>query len=415
MTIKKRRVVITGLGVLASNGIGKDLFWEANIQGRANVGPISKFDASAYQTRIAAQLKGFDPLQFMSEGMASRVDEFAQYALATARMAQKDSALKLEEEDPHRLGVVIGSGLGGMFFYEKQISAVIAHGPKKAHPSSVLRVMPNAPSGVVSIELGLKGPNMTVATACASGNHAIGQAYEMIAWNKADVLFAGGSEAPIVPYTFAAFDNMRVMSRRNDTPQEASRPFDKNRDGFVMGEGSGMLVLEELEHAQRRNATIYAEIVGYALTSGAQHMVIPIADGEDAARTMRLALADAGLEPTQVDYINAHGTSTTANDKAETLAIKDIFKQQAYKIPVSSTKSMIGHTIGAAAAIEAVVCCLAIQNNIIPPTINYQQTDGECDLDYVPNVARQHKVDVALSNSFGFGSNNATLIFRRLE
>lgn len=415
MTIKKRRVVITGLGVLASNGIGKDLFWEANIQGRASVGPISKFDASAYQTRIAAQLKGFDPLQFMSEGMASRVDEFAQYALATARMAQKDSALKLEEEDPHRLGVVIGSGLGGMFFYEKQISAVIAHGPKKAHPSSVLRVMPNAPSGVVSIELGLKGPNMTVATACASGNHAIGQAYEMIAWNKADVLFAGGSEAPIVPYTFAAFDNMRVMSRRNDTPQEASRPFDKNRDGFVMGEGSGMLVLEELEHAQRRNATIYAEIVGYALTSGAQHMVIPIADGEDAARTMRLALADAGLEPSQVDYINAHGTSTTANDKAETLAIKDIFKQQAYKIPVSSTKSMIGHTIGAAAAIEAVVCCLAIQNNIIPPTINYQQTDGECDLDYVPNVARQHKVDVALSNSFGFGSNNATLIFRRLE
>ncbi len=415
MTIKKRRVVVTGLGVLASNGIGKDRFWEANLQGRCAMGPISKFDASAYQTRIAAQLTGFNPLDFMPEGVASKVDEFAQFALASARMAQKDSGLKLEAENPYRLGVVIGSGLGGMFFYERQITAVLEAGPKKAHPSSVLRVMPNAPSGVVSIELGLKGPNMTVATACASGNHAIGQAYEMICHNKADVIFAGGSEAPIVPYTFAAFDNMRVMSRKNDTPLEASRPFDKARDGFVMGEGSAMLVLEELEHAQKRNAHIYAEIVGYALTSGAQHMVIPIADGEDAARTMRLALADAGLQPTEVSYINAHGTSTTANDRAETLAIKEVFKEQAYKIPISSTKSMVGHTIGAAAAIEAVACCLAIQNNIVPPTANYQQSDGECDLDYVPGVARAHKVDVALSNSFGFGSNNATLIFRRLK
>ncbi len=411
----KRRVVVTGLGVLASNGVGKDLFWQANIQGRCGVGNITKFDVSQYQTKIAAELKGFDPLQFMSEGVASKIDEFAQYALSSAQMALKDSALKLQEEDPLRLGVVLGSGLGGMFFYEKQIAAVIEHGPRKAHPTSVLRVMPNAPSGVVSIELGLKGPNMTVATACASGNHAIGQAYEMICHNKADVIFSGGTEAPIVPYTFAAFDNMRVMSRRNETPLEASRPFDKGRDGFVMGEGSAVLVLEELEHAKKRNAPIYAEIIGYALTSGAQHMVIPIANGEDASRTMRLALADAGLKSSQVDYINAHGTSTTANDKAETIAIKEVFKEQAYKIPVSSTKSMVGHTIGAAGAIEAVVCCMAITTGIVPPTINYQAPDEECDLDYVPGEARQHKVNIALSNSFGFGSNNATLIFRRLE
>ncbi len=413
--MSKKRVVVTGLGVLASNGIGKDLFWEANLKGLSGVGAISKFDASRYQTQIAAELKGFKAGEFMPEGLVGKIDEFAQYGLAAARMAEKDSGIKLAEENPYRAGVVVGSGLGGMFFYEKQILAMYEHGPKKAHPTAVLRVMPNAPSGVISIELGLKGPNMTVATACASGNHAIGQAYEMVAHGKADVIFAGGTEAPIVPYTFAAFDNMRVMSRKNDTPLQASRPFDQQRDGFVMGEGAGMLVLEELEHARKRNAFIYAEIVGYALTSGAQHMVIPIADGEDAARTMRLALADAGVKPLEVNYINAHGTSTTANDKAETLAIKTVFGEQAYKIPVSSTKSMIGHTIGAAAAIEAVVCCLAITNNIVPPTVNYTHPDPECDLDYVPGQARSHQVNVALSNSFGFGSNNATLIFRRLE
>jgi 3-oxoacyl-[acyl-carrier-protein] synthase II len=412
----KRRVVVTGLGVVSSNGIGKDQFWEANIQGRSGIESIKNFDPSRYKTKIAAEVKDFNPLQFMPEQIARQLDEFSQFVIAGARMAEKDSALNLKEEDPYRMGVVIGSGLGGMFFYEKQILAVSEFGPQKAHPTSVPRVMPNAPAGICSIELNLKGPNLTVATACASGNHAIGQAYEMIAHHKADVIFAGGTEAPVVPYTFAAFDNLHVMSRRSDIPpQEVSRPFDRQRDGFVMGEGAGVLILEELDHALKRNAPLYAEIIGYGISSGAEHMVIPVASGEDAAWAMHLALTDAGISPQEVDYINAHGTSTPANDKAETLAIKNVFQEYAYKIPVSSTKSMIGHAVGAAGAIEAVVCCLVIKNNIIPPTINYHDPDPQCDLDYVPNEARRQKVDVVLSNSFGFGSNNATLIFRRLK
>ncbi len=403
------------MGVVASNGIGKDQFWQANIKGVSGVGTITKFDPLLYKTRIAAEIKGFDPLSFMSALIAGRIDDFSQFALACTRMAEKDSGLKLSTEDLHRVGVVIGSGLGGMFFYEKQIAAVHEHGPKKAHPMSVARIMPNAPSGVVSIELGLKGPILTVATACASGNHAIGQACEMIRHGRADVIFAGGTEAPIVPYTFAGFDNLCVMSRKNDSPQEASRPFDKQRDGLVMGEGAGMVVLEELDRALKRNAPIYAEIIGYGLAAGGTHMVMPLAGGEDAAQTMRLALADAQIQPQEVDYINAHGTSTVANDRAETLAIKDVFKEYARKVPVSSTKSMIGHAIGAAGAIEAVVCCLAIKNNMVPPTVNYEDPDPECDLDHVAGKAREQKVDTVLSNSFGFGSNNATLIFRRLK
>ncbi len=413
--MSQRRVVVTGLGVVASNGIGKDQFWQANIKGVSGVGAITKFDPAHYKTRIAAEVKGFDPLPFMSALTAGRIDDFSQFAVACARMAEKDSGLKLSAEDPRRMGVVIGSGLGGMFFYEKQIVAIYEHGPKKAHPMGVSRVMANAPSGTVSIELGLKGPILTVATACASGNHAIGQACDMIRHDRADVIFAGGTEAPLVPYTFAAFDNLCVMSRRNDSPQEASRPFDKQRDGLVMGEGAGMVVLEELDRALKRNAPIYAEVVGYGLAAGGAHMVMPLASGEDAAQAMRLALADARIQPQEVDYINAHGTSTVANDRAETLAIKDVFKEHARKVPVSSTKSMIGHAIGAAGAIEAVVCCLAIKNNMVPPTINYQDPDPQCDLDHVAGKARAQKVDTVLSNSFGFGSNNATLIFRRLK
>ncbi len=411
----KNRVVVTGLGVVAPNGIGKDQFWQANVRGQSGVGPIKNFDPAQYKTQIAAEVKGFDPLQFMPQMVASKIDNFSQFAVASARMAEKDSEIKLKEEDPYRVGVVIGSCLGGMFFYEKQILRIYEDGPGKANPTSVPRIMPNAPAGTVSIELHLKGPSLTVATACASGNHAIGQAYNMIGEGRADVIFAGGTETPIVAYTFAGFDNLRVMSRKNDIPQEASRPFDAQRDGLVMGEGAGMVVLEELEHALKRNAPIYAELIGYGLNSGAGHLVMPVLGGEDAAQAMHLALVDAGIQPQDVDYINAHGTSTIANDRAETLAIKNIFKEYAYKIPISSTKSMIGHAIGAAGAIEAVVCSLVIKNNIIPPTINYQQPDPECDLDYVPNEARRQKVDVVLSNSFGFGSNNATLIFRRLK
>ena len=409
----KRRVVVTGVGVVAPNGIGKDVFWEANVQGISGVGRITHFDPSQYQTQIAGEVKGFDPLKFMSALTANKTDRFSQFAIAGAKMAVEDASLKLDLEDPHRVGVVLGSGLGGMFFYEKQILDVYEHGPRKANPGAVPRVMCNAPSGQVSIELKLRGPNLTVATACASGSHAIGQAYEMVKHDRADIIFAGGTEATIVKYTFLAFDALRVMSRRNDSPTEASRPFEKNRDGFVMGEGAGMLILEECGHAQKRGAHIYAEVAGYGLTSGASHMVMPMPGGEDAARTMQLALDDAGIQPQEVDYINAHGTSTMANDKAETDAIKTVFGNSASKIPISSTKSMIGHTIGAAGAIEAVVCCLSLEHSLIPPTINYQFQDAQCDLDYVPNVARKQKVNVALSNSFGFGSNNASLIFRR--
>ncbi len=413
--MEKRRVVITGLGVVAANGIGKDEFWQANIHGKSGVDLITAFDPSQYQTRIAAEVKGFDPLKFMDSLTASKSERFSQFAIGCAKMAKDDSGLKLDQEDSHRIGVVIGSGLGGMFFYEKQIIRIYENGPKKTNPRSVPRIMPNAPSAEVSIELNLKGPNLTIATACASGTHSLGQAYQLIHENKADVIFAGGTEATIVPYTFAGFDALRVMSRRNDIPQEASRPFDKERDGFVMGEGAAVLILEDLQHALKRNAPIYAECIGYGLTSGAYHMVIPVPGGEDAASTMAMALEDAGIKPQDVGYINAHGTATVMNDKAETRAIKKVFGAHARKIPISSTKSMIGHAIGAAGAIEAIVCCLTIQHNIIPATINYKCPDPECDLDYVPNHARDQKVDVVLSNSFGFGSNNATLIFRRYE
>lgn len=413
--MNKRRVVITGLGVIASNGKGKDDFWGSNIKGVSGVDLIRAFDPAQYQSRIAAEVKDFDPLQFMEGANIGRADRFSQFAIASAKMAEKDSNLKLGVEDPYRMGVVIGSGLGGMFFYEKQILNMIERGAKKVHPASVPRVMPNAPAGLVSIELNLKGPNLTVSTACASGNHALGQAYEFIRQDRADVIFSGGAESPVIPHTFAAFDALRVMSRRNDAPQEASRPFDKERDGFVMGEGAGILVLEELNHAQERNAHIYAEIIGYGLTSGAYHLVIPAPDGEDAARTIFLAIQDAGIKPSDIGYINAHGTSTTANDKAETQAIKKVFGEHAYKIPISSTKSMVGHTIGAAGALEAIICCLVIENNIIPPTINYKYADPECDLDYVPGEARAQKTDIILSNAFGFGSNNSSLIFRRYK
>ena len=411
----KRRVVITGLGVIASNGIGKEDFWKANITGKSGVTPISQFDTSQFRTKIAAEIKDFDPCNFFGEIESDKIDRCAQFAIACAQMAVKDSNLILEKEDPYRVGVSMGSGLGGMFFYEKQILTMQKYGHSKTHPASITRVMPNAPAGLVAIEMNCKGPNLTISTACASGTHAIGQAYELIKQNKAEVILAGGAEAPIVYYNFAGFDAMHVMSTNNENYREACCPFDRSRDGFVMGEGAGILVLEELEHALKRNAKIYAEVIGYSLTSGAKHMVMPIENGEDAAKTMHLALKEAKLKPSQVDYINAHGTATQSNDKAETLAIKKVFGAYAYKILVSSTKSMIGHTFGAAGAIEAIICCLAIESNIVPPTMNYKNSDPSCDLDYVPNKARQHKVDVALSNSFAFGGNNATLILRRLK
>jgi len=408
-----RRVVITGLGVIAPNGIGKDAFWKAIVQGKSGVDRIKSFDTSEYDTKIAAEVSDFDPLNYMAKSVAKRVDRFAQFGIASAKMAIEDAKLDLGKENKDRIGVCMGSGLGGVIFHEEQIEIMYRKGPQSAHPLGVPKVAPNAVPGHISIELGLKGPNIAISTACSSGSHAVGQAFYMIRLGKADVMVAGGAEAPITPFTFGAFNALQVLSKRNESPKEASRPFDRERDGFVMGEGSGILVLETVEHAEKRGAEIYGEIIGYGMTSGAHHMVMPAPEGKDAAKAMILALEDADISPNEVDYIHAHGTSTRANDKVETQAIKKVFGDYAYKVPISSIKSMIGHLIGAAGAVELIVCALAIHDGIIPPTINYKVPDPECDLDYVPNTARKSKISIALSNSFGFGSNNAVVLVGR--
>jgi 3-oxoacyl-[acyl-carrier-protein] synthase II len=411
----KSRVVITGIGVVAPNGIGKEEFWQANLQGKSGTDVVQGINVSRLNTRIAAQIKKFDPLEYMSPKLARRTDRFVHLGLASARMALEDGRVNLRRESLERIGVVMGSGLGGIPFHEKQILAGYEKGIHRLNPLCVPRISPNAISGHISIEFGFIGPNIVISSACASGTHAIGQAFRMIQYDGLDMVLSGGAEAPLTEFTFGAYCALKVLSKRNDSPQQASRPFDKKRDGFVLGEGAAVLVLERLEHALRRNAYIYAEIIGYASNSAAYHMVTPVPDGRDAAELMIQSLKDANIRPSDVDYINAHGTSTKANDKVETKAIKYVFKDYAQKIPVSSTKSMIGHTVGAAGAIEAAVCCLTIKNNLIPPTINYKYPDPDCDLDYVPNEARGAKVDVALSNSFGFGGSNACLVFRRFR
>lgn len=413
--MKERRVVITGIGVVAPNGIGKDGFWEANVRGKSGVDWITNFDTFSLNSKIAAQVKNFDPTRYMPISIINKTDRFSQLGIAAAKLALEDSKLVLDNIDKDRSGVSIGSGLGGVLFHEEQILTMYEKGSKKAHPLGVPKVAPNAVSGHISIIFGLTGPNIAISTACSSGAHGIGWAYDTIRLDRAEIMVAGGTEAPLTPYTFAAFNALRVLSKKNDLPKEASRPFDKERDGFVMGEGAGILILEELSHALKRNAKIYAEIIGYSVKSGGFHMVIPVKEGKDAAKCMHEALKEANIAPQEIDYINAHGTSTLANDKAETKAIKEVFGAYAYKIPISSTKSMIGHTIGASGAIEAIVCALTIENNIIPPTINYKYLDNECDLDYVPTEARKAKVDTALSNSFGFGSNNACLVMKRFR
>ena len=413
--MKKRRVVITGLGVVACNGIGRDGFWKANMQGRSGIGKIARFDAEAFETRIAGEVKDFDPCQFMPLEVAKKVDRFVHFGLACSEMAIQDSRLDLEKEDKHRIGVIIGSGLGGMMFHEEQMVAIFEKGANRINPSSVPRISPNAVSSHIAIRHGLGGPNMVISTACASASHAIGEAFRKIQWGDMDICVTGGVEAPLTRLNFGAYCALRVVSKKNDVPQEASRPFDLQRDGFVLSEGGGGIILEELNHALERNAPIYAEVTGYASNSGARHMVMPDLSGEDAARVMADALKDADIDRTDVDYINAHATSTVANDRAETKAIKNVFGERAYKIPISSTKSMIGHSLGAAGGIEAVVCALAIKNKFIPPTINYKYKDPECDLDYVPIEGRRVQLNTVLSNSFGFGNCNACIVFSDFE
>ena len=413
--MKKRRVVITGLGIIASNGVGTQTFWEANKQGVSGTGSLTRFDHRDLDSKVASEVRDFEPSQFMSPDLVDRVDRFVHFGLACTQMALADGKLDLSKEDKYRVGSVIGSGLGGLLFHEQQMMAAYERDTLRLSPACVPRITPNAVSSHIAIQYGVLGPNMVISTACASGAHAVGEAFRKIQSSDMDVCISGGVEAPLTLFTFGAYCRLRVVSRRNDAPQEASRPFDLNRDGFVLGEGAAVLILEELGHAVERNAPIYAEVIGYASNSGGYHIVIPDPEGTDASRAMGDAITDAGISANDIDYINAHATSTGVNDRTETKAIKAVFDKRAYDIPVSSTKSMIGHTIGAAGAIEAAVCALAIKDQFVPPTINYKDKDPACDLDYVPGVGRPAKLNTVLSNSFGFGNCNACLIFSKFK
>lgn len=409
----KRRVVITGMGAITPLGIGVEPLWEGLCAGRSGVGPITRFDASQFTSRIAAEVHDFDPADFIDKKDARRMDRFTQFAVASATMAMKDAQLAPGDFDPDRAGVVLGSGIGGMETLDSQFRTLMERGPHRVSPFFVPMMISNMAAGQIAIELDCRGPNSTVVTACASASTAIGEAFRLIQAGYADVMITGGSEAAIVPLTLAGFCAMRALSTRNDDPAAASRPFDRDRDGFVLGEGAGVLVLESLDHALKRGANIIAEILGYGMTADAYHITAPAPEGEGAARSMAAALADAGLAPEQVDYINAHATSTEAGDIAETQAIRRVFGDHAYKLAISSTKSMIGHLLGAAGGVELIACLLSIRDGKIHPTINLENPDPECDLDYVPQVARERRVDVALSNSFGFGGQNATIVVGR--
>jgi len=413
--MNQRRVVVTGLGVVAPNGIGTQEFWRATVEARSGIRAVTAFDASRFESRIAGFVQGLDPQQFIPPALARKADRYAQLGLVAAQMAMKDSGLDLEREDRSRIGCILGSGLGGLLFHEEQIVVAYEKGPDRVNPLCVPRISPNAVASHVAILFGLGGPNLVISTACASSTHAIGEAMRKVQRGEADIVVTGGAEAPLTRFTFGAYAAMKVLSKRNDAPEKASRPFDRDRDGFVLAEGGASLILEELEHARRRGARIVAEAVGYGATSGAHHMVMPDPTGHDAAAAMSLAIQDAGLRPADISYINAHGTSTDANDAAETLAIKEVFGDLAHSVPISATKSVTGHSIGAAGAIEAVACCLTIDQQLIHPTANLENPDPRCDLDYVPNTARQVKVEAVLSNSFGFGNSNACLVFSRLR
>jgi 3-oxoacyl-[acyl-carrier-protein] synthase II len=389
-----------------------DEFWSALLQGRSGIGPITKFDTAGYPTRIAGEVRNFDPLNFVDKKDARRLDPYLQYAVAASALAVQDAALETSKVEASRFGVLIGSGIGGITTLLESHRNLLEKGPDRVSPFFIPMLIVNMASGLVSMRFGAKGPNSSVVTACATGNHAIGDSFEILQRGDADVMIAGGSEAIIIPLTIAGFCSMKAMSTRNDEPTKAMRPFDATRDGFVCGEGAGIVVLETLEHAQARDARIYAEIVGYGMTGDAHHMTAPDPEGDGAARAMAMAVRDAGLEPSAVGYINAHGTSTPYNDKFETLAIKRVFGEHARRLAVSSTKSMHAHCFGAAGAVEGMMCVLALQEGILPPTINYETPDPDCDLDYIPNQARKQNVEVAISNAFGFGGTNATLAFR---
>lgn len=405
-----RRVVITGLGLVTPLGIGVDESWAALCAGKSGVGEITRFDASKYTTKIAAEVKGFNAEDFLPKKEAKRNQLFISYAIAASRMAVEDSGMTIDEKNGDRVGVITGCGLGGLATLEEHTIIIQTRGPKRVSPFFIPMMIGNMAPGMISIQFGAKGPNLSIATACAAGTHAVGEAYKNIQRGFSDAVITGGMESVITPSCVAGFGAMKALSTRNDDPQKASRPFDKDRDGFVVGEGAGILVIEALDHALERGAKIYGEIFGYGMSGDGYHMTSPPPDAEGAVRCMEAAIADAGITCDQIDYINAHGTSTPLNDLYETRAIKTVFKENAPSVAISSTKSMTGHLLGGAGGIETVFSTLAARDNIIPPTINFESRDEECTLDYVPNTARKAKVDIVMSNSFGFGGTNATII-----
>jgi 3-oxoacyl-[acyl-carrier-protein] synthase II len=411
--LTKRRVVVTGIGMISPLGVGNEPTWQGLIEGRSGIGLITKFDASDYACRIAGEVHGFDPEKWLEKKEVKKSDTFIHYAIAAAQMALDDSRFEPAKEDPDRLGVIIGSGIGGLPLIEETHRKLLEKGPSRMSPFFIPGLIVNLAAGHVSIRFNAQGPSSAPATACATGAHAIGDACRIIRHDEADVMFAGGTEAVITPLAVGGFSAMRALSTRNEEPQRACRPWDAGRDGFVMGEGAGILILEEREHALARGAKVYCEITGYGMTSDAFHITSPSEDGNGMMRVMQRALKDAKLQPADIQYINAHGTSTQVGDKTETIAIKRVFGDHAYKLAVSSTKSMTGHLLGAAGGLESAITALAITHRILPPTINYEVPDPACDLDYVPNLARPMDVVHAMSNSFGFGGTNATLIFSR--
>jgi len=411
----RRRVVVTGIGLVSSIGIGTENNWRCLMAGKSGIAAITKFDAAQFSTRIAGEVKGFDPLTYIEKKDVKKMDVFIQYAIAASQFAVDDAALTFTSDEAPRVGVFIASGIGGFSTIEREHLALLKGGPRKISPFFIPSAIINLAAGQVSIRFGAKGPNLATCTACSASAHALGDAYEIILRGRADVMIAGGSEAAITPMGVGGFAALRALSQRNDDPEHASRPFDKDRDGFIVGEGAGMLILEEYGRAKRRGARIYAELVGYGMSADAYHITAPSEDGDGPYRVMGSAIESAGIQPSQVDYINAHGTSTPHGDRVETIAIKRCFGGHARKLAVSSTKSMTGHLLGAAGGLEAGITVLSVYHQMVPPTVNLDHPDEECDLDYVPKVKRDLKIEYALSNSFGFGGTNAALLFRRFH
>ena len=409
----KRRVVVTGVGMLTPVGMDTETTWEGLINGKSGIGPLTFFEDKDFPTQIAGEIKGFEAAQYIELKEIKKMDRFIHLAIAASQMAMDDAGLKTTPENADRVGVMVGAGIGGLPAIERYYKAYLEKGYRKISPFMIPMLIINEASGQISIRFGAKGPNSAVVTACATGTHCIGDSFKMIQRGDADAMIAGGTESCICPIGMGGFCAMKALSTRNDEPQRAIRPFDAQRDGFVMGEGAGVVILEELEFAQKRGARIYAEVIGYGLSGDAYHLTTPAPNGEGAARCLSMAVKDAGISPMDMGYINAHGTSTKYNDEYETMAVKTVFGDHAYKIPMSSTKSMTGHLLGAAGGVEAVITILAMERGVLPPTINLENPDPECDLDYIPNKARKAAVDVAMSNSFGFGGTNASLIFKK--